>query len=342
MFLKTEFAACVTWGALCWGMLPAPPAMADDQPAKTEAATPVTLSAAEIDGLLKDLNAADFDTRETATKRLIAAGKPVIDAVRRAADTANLEVGTRCLSVLKELRGSSNTETKTAAETALKELAEGNNRSIARRAAEILEPPAAQRDPAGLPRANINIARAIQLAPARGTRMSMRVTNGFTEIDVIDGESKISIKHADGKDIHIRSQEPAAEKGKDPVTKEYKAKDLAELKEKQPEGHKLYERYVTNRIGRVGNIQIQAGGVPIQIAPAQVQIEVVADAGDGTNLKSAIKELEATREQLAKLTERLKELAGKPEVKGEDLKKLLEEVQSATRRLDEVKKSLPK
>jgi HEAT repeat protein len=53
--------------------------------------------------LIKDLNANDYATREAAGKKLIEIGKPVLRAVREAAQSEDLEVRRRAESIIKAI-----------------------------------------------------------------------------------------------------------------------------------------------------------------------------------------------------------------------------------------------
>src|SRR5437660_9147985 len=97
-------AFLMAMAALVVTELPAtvPQASAEDAPA----AAPIVaqpLSDARINELCGKLGAADFSSRELATKELLAGGSAVIDKVAAAAETDSLEVVIRCLTILKEL-----------------------------------------------------------------------------------------------------------------------------------------------------------------------------------------------------------------------------------------------
>jgi len=62
--------------------------------------------AAKITKLVKDLDAADFETREQAEKALIKIGKPALDAVTKAAKSPSAEVQIRAKRILAALMAS--------------------------------------------------------------------------------------------------------------------------------------------------------------------------------------------------------------------------------------------
>lgn len=96
---------------------------------------------AEIAELCRQLGAADFDVRERACRQLVAGGKSVVEKVVVAAESESLEVVARSVGVLKALYVGPDAQAREAALAALQKLSESSNRSVARRAAVVLNPP---------------------------------------------------------------------------------------------------------------------------------------------------------------------------------------------------------
>jgi hypothetical protein len=208
----------------------------------------------EIARLCRQLGDADFWIREQATRQLLAGGNAVIDPVAAAAESDSLETVMRCLIVLRALYQRPEEPTKEAARAALERLSSSRQRSVARRANEILNPPepyspAAQRL---LLRANAGAGamgvRVFQAAnpgalPAGGIRIRTTSVNGNVTITAEEDGRRVVITHQNEENIVVIVTEPPAAGEKEGKSTESRAKDLAELKEKHPEAHRLFERY---------------------------------------------------------------------------------------------------
>jgi hypothetical protein len=96
------------------------------------------VSARQIDGWLRDLDADGFVVREMATEKLIRAGMAAVGPVAAAAPSGNLEVLTRGIHILKELALSQDGPTEEAARRALEDLAAPGVTAAARRAGAAL------------------------------------------------------------------------------------------------------------------------------------------------------------------------------------------------------------
>ncbi len=186
------------------------------------------------------LTSRDFETRRDASRKLLAAGQVVVKAVATAADGEYLERTTRCIALLRKMLASTDKATKSAAEWALKQLTKSRFRGVARRAGAALPKP----DP----------------SPQRGaasrnvTRISVRVTNGRSTINVVSGDRSIVIQDVNGKEISIRVTDRVNGKNR---TREIKASDVADLKKKDPEAHKLYEKHAGKNRGVRGGLLIR-------------------------------------------------------------------------------------
>jgi hypothetical protein len=105
--------------------------------ATAQAAQPVADGA--IRQWIRELSHDSFSRRQRATRSLAKAGKPVIPAVIDAAKGDDIEVSLRAFAVLKELCLSPDAETSDAACAALGTLTGWESRSVAHRAAEVLQ-----------------------------------------------------------------------------------------------------------------------------------------------------------------------------------------------------------
>ncbi|MFP6701990.1 MAG: hypothetical protein VB861_09620, partial [Planctomycetaceae bacterium] len=76
---------------------------------------PTAVSAAAVEAWIGQLTSRDFQARRQASKRLVALGRPAIEAVAKAADGADLERTTRCIALLKQWQASEDVPTRTAA-----------------------------------------------------------------------------------------------------------------------------------------------------------------------------------------------------------------------------------
>ena len=99
------------------------------------------LSLAEIRRLVGQLDANRFSDRELAGKRLQAIGKPAIGPLATAAPRGSLELQQRAMQVLESFYRSADENLCDAAKLALETLVASPHKSIARRAAEILQSP---------------------------------------------------------------------------------------------------------------------------------------------------------------------------------------------------------
>lgn len=237
--------------ALCQVVLVAP-LSAQSVPASPE--NPVVFL--EIDTLIEALDSTEFSAREQATQQLIQQGVRAIEAVTRAVDSQNLEVATRGITVLKGLYQSKDSETKQAAQAALAKLSESENRSVARRAHAILNPP----DPAELSRRNMrrgNFQFQVRFGGGVGQRLQVqtRNINGNVEINVQENDRKVLITHKGGQDIVMKVTD--ALPGQPLKINEYKAKDFGDLKQKYPDASQIFEKYAGQHSA---NVKIVVGG----------------------------------------------------------------------------------
>lgn len=105
-------------------------------PPKVAAAKP---SPDDLERWIQDLNAPEFAKREEATRRLIAAGPVVVDALVKASQSSSLETTCRINTILRAWYTSGKDELIEPAEVAFEKLAESKNRHAAGRAVATLE-----------------------------------------------------------------------------------------------------------------------------------------------------------------------------------------------------------
>lgn len=96
------------------------------------------ISAADTQRRIDELGSPDYRTRETAMQQLIAAGPQVIEPVAKAANTEDLEVSYRCISVLQSLLESSDPAAQQQADRALESLAAKKATAVASLATDAL------------------------------------------------------------------------------------------------------------------------------------------------------------------------------------------------------------
>jgi hypothetical protein len=260
---------------------------------------------------VRDLSNDDYDVRKAAAERLLQAGPAAADAVARAADSDDIELPRRCVELLGRMLHSGDEKTEAAAGAALKRLTKSDRDFLAKSASQTLEGPAPQVGPAGPiravgPRAQIQVGGIV----LKGGHISIsrRVTNGKQQTEVKTDEQTIRIQDDNGKDIHIEITQTAPDADGNPATetKEYRAKDLAELREKDPDTAKIYERFGGGRFGAV-RIGAKIGGraVARPVAPAaqkkalQQQVEQL-----GQTIKryeQRVKDGQMTKEQLERI-----------------------------------------
>ncbi|MBI1902362.1 MAG: hypothetical protein HYS13_14775 [Planctomycetia bacterium] len=315
------------WLLLLSSMALALPALAQDPPEKA--------SRDDIARLIKDLDSAEFPVREKATEKLVEVGAPAIPPLVNAVQGESLEVTARGVDVLRKLLDKP--ETKDAARKALEEVAKSPNKSAARRADAILNPDKTPQTPP-VPAQNVPVPlrQAIPLggriqiqgiAGGGNVRISVKNANGNKTIDVDDNGKKIQIAEDAGGAIKMLVTE--TEGGKEKTSK-YEAKNADELKKNHPDAHKLYEKY---KDGVVGNIQIRAFGV----APV---LPVPGVPGLASSAK-ALEKIEKAKAELAKAALALKKL-DLDKASPDDVKKLAEQIEAATKQLEEAEKALGK
>ena len=139
-------------------------------------------------------------------------------------------------------------------------------------------------------------------------RIQANANGGNRSIDVDDNGKKVHIQE-DQNGIEVRVTEKVNGQDK---TDTFKAKDAAELKQKFPDAHKLYEKYGQNGVGDI-QIQAQAIGVP-NFGPAIPAIPIAPNAVPHRGARRAIEkeaadQIDEARKLIAEATDNLKKNA---------------------------------
>jgi hypothetical protein len=231
---------------------------------------------ASVDQLIEQLDAADFTKREAACGDLAAKGTEAIPALEKAAVKGDLEVSSRALGVLGKLLKSSDDKTAKAAEDSLQKLADGDSPATARKAKSLLDkhngvttnnnnnpfqPNGGMLMPGGFGGGRIIINGGMLQIGGGAAMKSLSVSNnnGVREIKATDGDKTVKIEDDPVNGIKIACTDKV--NGKE-ITKKYEAKNVDELKKKQPEGYKLYKEYGEQQ-GNMGAVQLQFGAAPL-------------------------------------------------------------------------------
>jgi len=285
--------------------------------------------AAAVEAWIGQLTSRDFQARRQASKRLVALGRPAIDAVAKAADGVDLERTTRCVALLKLWQASEDVPTRMAAGAALKRLASNANKTVAARAEAAVPKP----DPKASVRRSGGIAIQILggAVAGNGIRVSIRTVNGQRRIEVSEGERKFSIEDKNGKDIRVKISQKT--KGKI-ATREVTAATVDELKKKDAEAYGLYTKYAGKNAGGI-QIRNLAPGFPKGLRPRVLPGAGLQGLADlplppfspwGRQVTSAHK-------SVGRAVARLQTLAGQPATKPAELRAVLKELVVAQKTL---------
>jgi hypothetical protein len=300
----------------------------DNNPAKPQTPPAVdaekagTATAEELSQWTQDLVNPKFAVRQAASQKLVQAGKGGMDAAAEAAKTDDLELATRCLSVLTEGLNSKTEEVKQAARTALQNLAKSENKSVAQRAKLALEAPV------GLDAVGGRNFRQIRV----------NIVNGAREMNIQENGKQTVIKDNNGKEITVTTTETV---NGQKVTKSATGKDAEDLKKNNPDAHAVFEKYAKGgngaqlQFGINGNGVIRFGqqiGVPAR--PNRLRIVNPIKAAN------AFDEIDKLREQLEESNEKLSKAAESDKPDTADLKAISAEIKTLTKRLGEIKTEL--
>ena len=131
-------------------------------------------STEQIAKLVEQLDADRYADRQAASEKLATIGKPAIAALSKAAVGESAEVTIRAIGLLGKFLESSDQETNRAAKATLETIAKSDRQAAARRAQELIKPPATE-TPApggnGIAMGQIQFqVHAIGVAPAAAAR----------------------------------------------------------------------------------------------------------------------------------------------------------------------------
>jgi hypothetical protein len=243
------------------------PLSADENPSRKPAnpaagGKPATAKAnpAEVKTLVEQLKSGKYKERNDATNKLMAAGGAAIGPVAKAAMTDDLELGARCVDILKHSLQNGDAASKAAAQKALLELRNSKHASVAKWAGEALQQRAIGAFPNGVRNRNFN---------RRGRIGGMRGGIGFQrEVTAVDNGKTIHIKETilpGNRQIVVKVTEKV--NGKDKTT-EYKATTSADLRIKHKPIYDLYARHI-------GKAQLMIVGpnnaaIPVQAPGANI------------------------------------------------------------------------
>jgi len=208
-------------------------------------------STGNIGSLIKQLDDDEFAKRESAGKELTEMGAAAIPALTRATRRKSPESSMRAFNIIVRQYRDGDEAAKKKATNALKKIAKSGNAQAAK-AKKALEPPKDVPGPANelTARADIRIDGNAGI----NRRVSVTVQNGVTKVDAEENGQQISILEDAQKRVTVEVTENKEGKKE---TKKYQAANAAELKEKHPEAHKLYQKYTGGVKADDGNVRIK-------------------------------------------------------------------------------------
>ena len=211
---------------------------------------------------VKELDSDEFATREAAQRKLETAGETAVDAVREAALGESLEAAVRAIDILKKQSRGGDAALKQAATKALQQLADGENAIVAGRATDALKLEAAkteQPDRNATPFIPLGGRRAIRIEARYAIIAGRSVSIKEVEIEAQEKDRKIKI--VESREGHIKMKIVGKEDGMD-ATKEFEAESAEDLKKRNPEAHKIYEKYSYEKVSKGGRIPVRLRQVP--------------------------------------------------------------------------------
>lgn len=300
-------------------------ARAEDTPPTADikpAAEP--LSEGKIKELVEQLDAPKFGDRQLASQKLAEAGAQAMPALADAAINGTREMTVRAIDILKSHFHGGDPALKKSAEASLKQVVDGESPAAASRAKDAMapKPQPGEAQPQFGPAAggirvfngNAQIQIQVQAIGGNGARkISMKNNNGVKEIEAEENNRKIKINDDPNQGIKIEITE--TKDGKE-TTRKVEAKDADDLKKKDADAFKDYEKYSKGNGGiQINGLQIQGGALPIPIQPGQIRPFPVQRApiqirkGMEEHIKRLEEQLEKAKE--GDLPEEAKELRAK-------------------------------
>ena len=294
--------------------------------AKSEKSDPSDAPTAEqLQQWIKALVDPKFAARQAASQKLVQAGKPGMEAVAAAAQTDDLELATRCLSVLTDGLNSKAEDVRQTAKSALQTLTMSANKSVAQRARQALESPQLPAVGAG----------GIPMGARNVQQIQMQVVNGLRTITVKENGSELVIKDNNGKDISVTTTETV---NGQKVTQTVTGKDEDDLKKNHPQAHALFQKY-TQRNG----LQMQFGGNGFggNILIPQLQARAIRPRMvNPFKAAELFDEIDKLRQKLEASNERLSKEAESEKPNPAELKSISGDIKALTKRLTEIKTEL--
>jgi hypothetical protein len=191
-----------------------------------------------IAGIVQQLEHDTFAERQAASRTLAEAGAAALPYLESIAASGSREAAGRALEIVKKHFESGDFELKNDARQILTRLAKNDNAATAQRARNVLDPPRTSMLPMG---AIPNVRGLPFIPPQQITRTQMTTEiNGRREIEVRENGRKTKIQTFPDGRIQIEFTEP--KNGRD-ETRRIDAKDLSELKRKDPDASQAYELY---------------------------------------------------------------------------------------------------
>jgi len=199
----------------------------------------------EIDELVAQLDHERLTKRQQAQKKLLGMGKSAIPALAKAALSGKRETIEKSIDVLAKLAQSKDEDTKDAARVTLQMLSESEQPSTADRAKLALSSKEADgiKPFEGWDKPGNEFAGGGQ----RNRSVSVSSVNGVRSINVKEGGLETSIQELGGGKLFV-----SITGGEKPI--ELTARNLADLKKKQPEAAAIYEQYAGGKMPAGFNI----------------------------------------------------------------------------------------
>ena len=254
---------------------------------------------------LNDLQSDEFQARQQATESLERAGRAAVDALQSLAEGNNIEAAIRSLTVLDRIAESDDKAAADAAQKALETLSTTAQPVVAQRARLAL---ARGKLPGALPAGGLGMQMQVQ-----GQGVQVRVVNGKREIHIKEADREVHFTDDNGKNIRAEVTKTVDGKKK---TEKFEAKDIEELRKKQPDLAKLFEQQGNVVQFNVAIAAFQGGNLPQRVMP---------------NAKAAHADIEKALGQLKEMEQRIAKLT--PETTAEELKQLQEDLSAIRKEL---------
>ncbi|MGI9471509.1 MAG: hypothetical protein ACR2NZ_08265 [Rubripirellula sp.] len=220
----------------------------------------------EIDQLVESLDASRYRDRSEASRRLMLSRGRAFEALQEAVLEGNAETAGRAFAILKHHVENKHDPTLQAkAEDVLKRIAEQVDHPKSLAAKRILDP---QKEPNRAGRLPAPFLVPPAFAPrGKQVQVQIRIANGLKDVTVKENGNSIRVLDV-GNGLQVEKKN-----GKGPLTKQI-YKDAAELKLKDPDAHRVYQR------GEAGfGLRIRPGRpVPGQPAAPRLPLPAPGDA----------------------------------------------------------------